>query len=407
MTKLPTGLELTPFDDTYRANPYPRLANLRETCPVYRGSDTNDVVVTSQMEVQRVLRDKDMLSDPRKSNPDSSIRLLGLDLDSEPSMLFADDPQHKRLRGLVNKAFTPRAVEQMRSHVKDVVAELLDEIASTHLEDGEFDLIEHFAGPVPTVVIAEMLGVDTSRREDFKKWSDTSTATFFNPLRTDDQVAAQTEAGDNLWALFREEIAKRREEPQDDLISAMIAAEDSGDRFTEDEIIQQCNLLLIAGNVTTCDLIGNGVKALLDHPEQLEILRNKPELINNAVEEMLRFESPVINSGRIAPQDMEIDGCPVHKGESVMVSLGAANRDPSAHNDPDVFNVERQNPQHNSFGGGRHFCLGAPLARLEAQEAVGALVQRFPNLQHAERAPVFRTVPGFRGMEHFWVRVTA
>ncbi len=404
MSELPKGLELTPFDETFRANPYPRLAQLREACPVYRGSETNDVIVTTRAEVQRILRDKEMWSDPRKSNPDSSIRLLGVDLESEPSMLLADDPAHKRLRGLVNKAFTPRAVEAMRPHIKEVVAQLLDDIEAHHIIDGQFELIEHFAGPVPTVVIAEMLGVDTSRREDFKRWSDTAAAGFFNPLRTEEQEAAQLEAGDNLWALFREEIGKRRQNPRNDLISAMISVEESGDRFTEEEIIQQCNLLLIAGNVTTCDLIGNGVKALLDHPEQLAKLRDRPELISNAVEEMLRFESPVINSGRIAPHDMEIKGCPVHKGESVMVSLGAANRDPSVHEDPDAFDIERQNPQHDSFGGGRHFCLGAPLARLEAQEAISGLIARFPNLRHSDREPVFRTLPAFRGMEKFWVQ---
>ena len=168
-------------------------------------------------------------------------------------------------------------------------------------------------------------------------------------------------------------------------------------------MIRQCFLLLVAGNVTTTDLIGNGVKALLDHPEQLQLLRDDPDLIANAVEEMLRFDSPVVNSGRIANREIDLGGCPVGKGESLSVSLAAANRDPDIYPHPDEFDIRREDVHHQSFGGGRHLCLGAHLARLEAQEAILGLLQRFPNLRHGSRGYEYHAIPSFRGMSHFFV----
>jgi cytochrome P450 len=184
----------------------------------------------------------------------------------------------------------------------------------------------------------------------------------------------------------------------------MLRAESDGDRLTEREMIRQCNLLLVAGNVTTTDLIGNGVKALLDHPDQLARLRADPALIRNAVEEILRFDSPVVNSGRIANRDIDIGGCPVHRGESLSTSLAAANRDPAVYPDPDRFDIERADTHHQSFGGGRHLCLGAHLARAEAQEAILALLARFPDLRHGAGGFRYHAIPSFRGMACFMVR---
>jgi len=398
---LPQQFELTNFNEEFRCNPYPALETARAQTPVMRHG-IFDTLVLRAKEVQWVLRAKNLFTDPRKSNPDSSLRLLGFDLASEPSMLFADDPDHKRLRGLVNKAFTPKAVEAMRPRAREIVQQLLDEITTP-----EFNFIEAFAAPLPTIVIAEMLGVDPERRREFKTWSDQTSGSFFNGMRTEDQSRMAEQATEQLFDLFREEIAKRRVAPAEDLISAMVAAEQDGDKFTEDEIVQQCNLLLIAGNITTTDLIGNGMKALLDHPDQMQALREAPELIPNAVEEMLRYDSPVINAGRIADDEMEIAGCPIHKGEQIAVSLAAANRDPDLNPDPDRFDVRRTNPQYVSFGGGRHFCLGAPLAKLEAQEAFRGLLARYARLRASQRPVVYRAVPGFRGMDEFWVRSDA
>lgn len=186
----------------------------------------------------------------------------------------------------------------------------------------------------------------------------------------------------------------------------MIRAEEDGDKLTEVEMIRQANLLLVAGNVTTTDLIGNGVKALLDHPEQWQALLDDPSLIQNAVEEMLRFDSPVVNSGRIANRDLDIEGCPVSKGDSLSTSLAAANHDPDVYPDPTRFDIQREDTHHQSFGGGRHLCLGAHLARLEAQEAILGLMRRYPNLKHSVRGLVHHAIPSFRGMSNFWVKTS-
>lgn len=343
-----------------------------------------------------------MWSDPRKANPGTfSAEFLGRNMseDEDPSMLMMDEPDHRRLRSLVSQSFTPAAVERWRDRTRDVVERVLDGI-----EGDEFDLIDAFAGPVPTVVIAEMLGIDPDMHDQFKTWSDVSVISAFNPFPTEEQRQASDEAYTNLWNFFDSEIAERRKNLGDDLLSDMIRAEENGDKLTVVEMIRQSNLLLVAGNVTTTDLIGNGVKALLDHPDQWQTLLEDPSLINDAVEEMLRFDSPVVNSGRIANRDMEIEGCPVAKGESLSTSLAAANHDPEVYPNPTEFDVTREDTHHQSFGGGRHLCLGSHLARLEAQEAILGLMRRYPNLAHSERGFTHHAIPSFRGMSSFWVK---
>lgn len=252
-------------------------------------------------------------------------------------------------------------------------------------------------------MIAEILGIDSEMHDTFKKWSDVSVVSAFHPFPTEEQVTASEAANSNLHAFFKQEIDKRRANLGEDMLSDMIRAEEDGDKLTEDEIIQQANLLLVAGNVTTTDLIGNGVKALLDNPNQWQKLKNDPALIQNAVEEMLRFDSPVINSGRIANRTINISGCPVQKGESLSTSLAAANHDPDIYPDPTKFDIEREDTHHQSFGGGRHLCLGAHLARLETQEAILGLIERFPDLQHSSKGSTYHAIPSFRGMSNFWV----
>lgn len=397
---LPQGIELTPLDERFRADPYPVLARLRTVAPVHEDTQLRRFIYTRHDDVYEILRDRDFWSDPRKANPGTFTReFLGSNQDEEPSMLLMDEPGHRRLRSLVSGSFTPAAVERWRPRIRAVVARILDGIRGE-----EFDLIAEFAGPVPTVVIAEMLGIDPARHGDFKTWSDQSVTVGFNPFATPEERAVAETARASLEAFFRDEIAARRASPGDDLISDMLRAESDGERLTEREMVRQCNLLLVAGNVTTTDLIGNGVKALLDHPEQLARLRAHPELIRNAVEEMLRFDSPVVNSGRIANRDIAIGGCPVHRGESLSTSLAAANRDPAVYPDPDRFDIERADTHHQSFGGGRHLCLGAHLARAEAQEAILGLIARFPGLRHGNGLR-YHAIPSFRGMASFMVRI--
>ena len=396
---LPTGLQLSTLDETFRDDPYPVLKRLRENDPAHHDTTLNRWFYTGYHQVRRMLREADYFTDPRKSREDSFARFLIRDPDEEVSMLLADEPEHKRLRGLVNDLFTPRAVGAWRERIVEVIEARLDA-----LEGPEFDLIEDYAGPIPTVVIAEMMGIPADRHGDFKRWSDTVVAISFNPAPEPQQVEEGLAAGDALNAFFEQQIADRRRDPGHDLISQMVQAEAEGTRLSDHDIIMQCNLLLVAGNVTTTDMIGNGVKALLQHPEQLAKLRARPELIDAAVEEILRYDSPVTNSGRITHADVDIAGCPVRKGESLNVSLAGANRDPAVYKDPDSFDIEREHIPHQAFGGGRHHCLGASLARLEGGEAILRLVQRFPDLDFSDRGYAMAAIPVFRGMRYCWLR---
>lgn len=398
-TALPTGVGLTAFDEAFQTDPYPILSRVREAARVLHDEELGRFIYTNHDDVKSILRDKDLWSDPRKANPGTFTReFLGAE-DAEPSMLLMDEPDHRRLRMLVSNSFTPAAVARWRSQIEQTVQTVLDRIDAE-----EFDLISQFAGPVPTIVIARMLGIDESKVDEFKAWSDTSVKIAFNPFSSPEELAAGEQATEALNAFFQKEIAARRANPGDDLISDMIRAEAEGEKLTEAEIIGQCNLLLIAGNVTTTDLIGNGTKALLDHPAQLAKLRAHPDLIENAVEEMLRYDSPVTNSGRIANRTIDIGGCPVQRGESLSTSLAAANRDPAVYPDPDRFDIAREDTHHQAFGGGRHLCLGSHLARLEAQVAILGLLDRYPVLEQAERGHTYANVPSFRGMTEFWVR---
>jgi cytochrome P450 len=401
---LPTGIQLTPLDEAFKQDPYSVLGELRDKAPVFEDKEFGRVVFTEHDDVKALLRDAELWSDPRKANPGTFTReFLGRNMteEDEPSMLLMDEPDHRRLRSLVSASFTPAAIERWRPRTKAVVQRVLDKI-----EGAKFDLIRDFAGPVPTVVIAEMLGIDPDMHEKFKHWSDTSVVASFNPFPTEEQAAARDEANENLNNFFYQEIKQRRTSLRDDLISDMIRAQEDGEKLTVVEMVTQCNLLLIAGNVTTTDLIGNGVKALLDNPDQWQKLKDNPQLIKSAIEEMLRYDSPVVNSGRIANRNMEMQGCPVVKGESLSTSLAAANRDPKVYPEPDRFDIEREDTHHQAFGGGRHLCLGAHLARLEAQEAILGLMARFPNLQHSSKGYEYHAIPSFRGMNSFWVKAS-
>jgi cytochrome P450 len=402
---LPRGIQLTPFDPNFRDHPYEVLASLRERAPVLHDDQFNRWYLTRFDDVRQILRDKDMSADPRKANPASYIAkiaaLTGMTQSGSTgvSMLFMDDPDHRRVRGLVNKAFTLKAVEALRPRVREIATGLLAQI-----EGPEFDLMTSFAGVLPVIVIAEMLGIDPADRDSFRRWSEVSVAAFFNPFRTPQQSEAAMQAQQELNDYFQRMIELRRAAPRADLISDMVHAEEAGDHMTDQEIVTQCNLLLIAGNVTTTDLIGNGVKALLDHPQELAKLRARPELINNAIEEILRYDSPVTNSGRNVQRELSMRGCPMQLGDSITVSLAAANHDPEANPDPQRFDIERANIQHQSFGGGKHTCLGAPLARVEAQEGIAALLERFPKLQTSPRGHKYRSIPSFRGMSEYWLQ---
>ncbi len=396
--QIPTGVELTALDERFREDPQPILKRLRETEPVHHDEVLKRWVLTRHDDVDRVVNDRELSADPRKAADGTYMSLFRNELraddgDYQPSILFLDPPDHTRLRGLINKAFTPRTIEHMRPRIQEIVDELLDAI------DGKdsVDLMEAFAMPLPTIVIAEMLGVDPADQADFKHWSDESILSF-NPLISDDERERANAAGMAMYEYLVRAVAERREDPREDLISSMIAVEESGDQLTNAEIVTMTSLLLTAGNVTTTDLIGNGVLALLRNPDELRKLQDDPSLIKNAVEEMLRYDGPVVQTARIALSDTELDGCPVAKGESILTSLASANHDPDVYPEPDKFDISREDTHHHAFGGGVHYCLGAPLAKLEAEIGIGTLVQRFPKIRLADETLEWRRLPSFRGL---------
>ena len=398
---VPTGLELTVFDAIYRERPHERYDVLRRAEPVHHDKVLNRVVLTRASDVAALLKDRSLSNDSAKAAPGSLAAMVRGDGSeaNEPSMLQLDDPDHKRLRGLVTKAFNARAIDSMRPHIAEIAERLLDAAA----EKGEFDLIADFASPLPIIVIAEMLGVDPADQADFRRWSQ-GTGQAFNPVKTPEIAAALKANNDALSAYFLRAVEDRRARGGDDLISAMVAAEADGDRLTTREIVTMCNLLLVAGNLTTTDLIGNGVLALLRNSAEMAKLRAQPALAAAAVEETLRLDPPVTQTLRTSVEGMTIDGVTVPPGGSVMPMLMAASLDPALHADPLKFDIERADKTHFAFGGGAHFCLGAPLAKAEAEIAIERLLARFPTLALAGRPIERNAFPAFNGVTELWVR---
>jgi hypothetical protein len=404
--QIATGVQLLPLDEAFRNNPYPILEQLRNTEPVHRDDALGRWFVTKFEDAREILRNKDLSADADDiADPESYMGRLatnakanGTELVME-SILYKDDPDHRRLRGLVSKPFSAKAIEELRPRIKANVSALLDTIT-----DARFDLVRTLSDPLPVLIIAEMLGVERELRTEFKQWSVDFLGGFFNPLKLPEQNERGIRAFHALTEYFMRAIQERRRQPGGtDLIGVILAESQGDDRMTESEILAQCLLILIAGNVTTTDLIGNGIKALLQHPDQLAALRNEPELITNAVEEVLRYDSSVTQAQRIVPKEGTIVGCPMHKGQSITISVAAANRDPRANPDPDRFDIRRKDIHHQAFGGGRHLCLGAHLARVETQEAVLAIIQRFPKLSLVDQRFEYKPVPSLRGLKELWV----
>jgi cytochrome P450 len=388
-----------PMDPEFVADPYPTYHRLRAEDPVHR-SPLGFWVLTRYEDVVSVLRDPRCAKEPMVAAVSARLGIpqgvIGL------SMLDRDPPDHTRLRGLVSKAFTPRVVETLRPRIQAVVDDLIDRAAPAH----EMDLIEAFAYPIPVIVICEMLGVPVEDHERFKGWSlDLARGLDSVMLGPDSEVAQKSGlARQGLAAYFRELIAERRAAPRGDLLSALIAAEEAGDRLSENELLATCILLLVAGHETTVNLIGNGTLALLRHPDQKERLRQNPGLIVSAVEELLRYDGPVQRTARTPTEDVTIGGRTIGKGEIVMPFLGAADRDPAQFPEPDRLDITRTDNRHIAFGWGIHFCLGAPLARVEGQIAINTLVRRLPKLALATDRPQYRQSLTLRGLTALPVR---
>ena len=387
------GVTFNPMDPAFVADPYPTYRQLRTEDPVHH-SPMGFWVLTRYEDVVAALRDprlaKEAIAAFVAARFGAPVPIMGL------SMLDRDPPDHTRLRSLVSKAFTPRVVEGLRPRVQQIV----DGLIARAREKGSMDLIEEFAYPIPVNVICEMLGVPVEDHERFKGWSlDIARGLDSILLPPDSEVPKRSVASRTALAeYFRELIAKRRASPRADLLSGLIAAEEAGDKLSENELLATCILLLIAGHETTVNLIGNGTLALLRHPDQLRRLRENPALIGTAVEELLRFDGPVQRTARIPSEDVVIDGCTIAKGEMVMPFIGAADRDPAQFPEPDRLDIGRADNRHIAFGWGIHFCLGAPLARVEGQIAINTLVQRLPKLALATDTPQFRESLTLRGL---------
>jgi cytochrome P450 len=312
-------------------------------------------------------------------------------------MLNLDPPDHERLRKLVNKAFTARRVEQLRPRITAITAGLLDDMSTRR----EVDLLASFAFPLPITVICELLGVPVADRDQFRAWSATIVADTIAPEVFQSHATAMT-------AYFRTLMAARRREPADDLLSALISARDEEDRLSENELLSMAFLLLVAGHETTVNLIGSGMLALLLHPGELARLRADPSLLGGAVEELLRYVSPVNNATfRFTGEPLELGGVPIGPGEVVLVSLSGANRDPSRYAGPEGLDIGRDGAGHLAFGHGIHYCLGAPLARVEAEIAFGGLLGRFGSMTLAVPPDALRWRPSslIHGLESLPVRL--
>lgn len=370
---------LTP---AYLANPYPYYHQLRREAPVYWSEAMGAWLLTRYRDAEAALHDPRLVSGTRIS---AAVQQLPETVQPEMHSLqdhistwmgFIDPPDHTRLRALVSSAFTPRMIRGLRPRIQAIVDELLDRVQAA----GQMDLIADFAFPLPAIVIAEMLGLPPGDREQFKQWSNDVMA-FLGTGRPKVDVARRAQQG--VYALknyLRSIFRQRRQSPRDDLISALLIVEEEGDRLSEEEMFGMCVFLLVAGHETTLALIGNGLLALLRNPDQKRALQNEPALIDTAVEEFLRYDSPIQHQTRVAGEDFELEDCQIRQGQRVLPMLGAANRDPAQFAHPDRLDISRQSNPHLAFGYGIHFCLGAPLARLEGQIAINTILRRMPAL---------------------------
>ncbi len=409
------------FEDVYAdGNPYPHYAWYREHDPVHAGEPAGwlfghpSIYLFRHADVMQWLRDPRMirqvtgfpeLQEQREQNgwePPSPDSWGGV---ANRFMLFLDPPDHTRLRGLANRAFTPRVVADRRGEIEEIASSLVD--AFREEQGGDGDLIAALAFPMPVLVIARVLGIPPEDLRRLRDWSAVLGAAIDLPM--EGLAALQSRIEDStrdMAEYLRAVVAKRRDDPQDDLISRLIAARDEEGKLTDDELIATCILLMIAGHETTVNLIANGTLALMRHRDQWERLVADPSLAGNATEELLRYDSPVQLTTRITAEDVEIGGVTVPRGSEVFFMLGSANRDEAVWDDPDHVRIDRQVGRHMSFGMGIHFCLGAPLARLEGEIAFATLARVAPGLQLIDPNPAWRPGAVLHGLQRLDVRLT-
>lgn len=401
MTQEPDrAISLPPlFGPDMLADPYPIYQRLRSADPVHWYEPFSAWICTRYDDVFTGLHDPRLSANRTIAMEASAGRA---DLRSffsflSKRMVFTDPPQHTRLRALVNQSFKPHLIEVLRPHIQGLVDRFLEGVQ----EQGRMDVIADLAFPLPATVIAEMLGVPPADRDRLKKWSDD----FILILSADPSAIAPevyeriAQAAQALTSYFRDIVTQRRAKPQHDLLTMLEQAEEQGHRLSEEELFATANILMVAGHETTTNLIGNGLLALLRHPDQLQKLRADPGLAAQAVDELLRYDSPVQFVYRLAREDMEIAGRQIRKGQLVHLVLGAANRDPAHFPDPDRLDISRPGHKHLAFGQGIHYCLGAPLARLEGEIALTTLLHRWPGLRLGSESLGYRSNFNMRGLK--------
>ena len=408
---LPSMFDLTPLNPAFNENPHAMLDRLRGECPVHRDAVAGAFILTRYADVRGVLSDTSMWRGPERAEEDAVIaralvdqKVEGLNIPEEEArsgILLMDEPDHMRIREPFAKALYKR-VAKSKPLVQQVVNEWLERIGDAK----SFDAMDAFALRVPIDVIARILGVDDQRLVEFREWSE-GAILGLNPFRTEDETKFFVRSYNALSAYMRELMHDRAASPRDDLVSDMMKLKAEGAALSEGEISNNLQGLLIGGNLTTTDLIGNAIWLLLTHPQELAKLKADPSLINSCVEEVLRYEAPVDITGRIAPRDLDVSGCPVKPHQQLFLSLRGANRDPAVFPEPHKFDIARKDAPHVAFGGGLHLCIGAPLARLEAQVALPAFFDRFPNVRLAnpDTKPQWRSMPFFRGLKELMVEV--
>jgi cytochrome P450 len=380
------------------ADPYPMYRELRERDPVHWSDRLRGWVLTRYPDVRAMLHDKRMSSDritpflarlsaPLRDGLADVADVLGA------YMNFSDPPSHTRMRALVGKAFTSRSIGGLEPRITAMVDQLLDRPRD------EIDLIADLAAPLPLMVIGEMLGVPPADHDRLRRWSHNVAALIGGALATKDKLPRAMQSLREILEYFRPLIADRRARPHDDLLGLLVSASERGDALAEHELLATCILLLGAGHETTTNLIGNGMLALLRHPAQLAKLAGDPGLIETAVEELLRYDSPNQNQGRVASEDVELGGRVIRRGDIVHCMVNAANRDPEVFERPDELDITRADNRHVSFGHGIHFCIGAPLARLETRIAITGLLARYPRLRLARDTLVWSDSLTFRGVK--------
>jgi cytochrome P450 len=385
------------LDPAVLANPYPLYKQLREEDPVHWDPFLYAWVVTRYSDVVHVLHH---FSANRTPTPEqlSTMGLSALNPIAKVmvrQMLFLDPPDHTRLRALASAAFTPRRVEQLRSHIQEIMDGLLDKVAAA----GRMDVIADFASPAPAIVTAEMFGIPVPDHAKLKDWSADFAEMLGNFQHNPDRFPHVLSSVENMCSYFRGAMQKQRNEPRDGLIQAMMAAEVDGSKLTEEEIVANLIVTMVGGQETTTNLIGNGLLTLLRNPEEMERLRSDPSLVPSAVEELLRYEAPSQHTARLAPADVELGGKAIRKRQAVIAVMGAGNRDPERFPDPDRLDLGRRDNRHLAFGWAAHFCFGAALARLEGQIAFATILRRFPGLRLDESAPLaWRHNLGLRGL---------